>query len=359
MGSLPMVLRIILSPPGQQLPGHPSPHSGVSMEEVLGTDELVTVLGGDLARDCAPRPEGVGGLTTDAATLLGQLRTQLARHYPDWRATDLTVAGAGLTFLVCRAETVPFGTVAVRMPWTRQIDNDNDGQLDARDLLVQEARVTEHIRAHGVAAPAIHALHLDDVGPDFLVSGFVVQDGSPPDARAFGRLMRAIHACPVPDLPLVEQAGLVLHERIAERLGQRAAAFARLTGEVLPLPAVGTLAELLACRAAQRSLLHMDARPANLFTRQGEIVAIVDWGNAMVGDPALELARIAEVGHLDEGFLAGYGDDHRLAHLPPAVETLYRLDTTVMLANVFLAEAPDPEAARVMITRSRALAARL
>jgi hypothetical protein len=41
------------------------------------------------------------------------------------------------------------------------------------------------------------------------------------------------------------------------------------------------------------------------------------------------------------------------------VETLYRLDTAVMLANVFLGEAPDPAAARVMVARSRELAARL
>src|SRR3954447_7976425 len=218
-----------------------------------------------------------GGMATDAATLLDQLRAQLARHYPEWRTANLTVAGAGLTFLVFRAETKPFGPVAVRVPWMRQIDNDNDNQLDARDLLVQEARVTEHVRAHGVAAPAIHALHLAEDGPDFLVSDFVEQDGSPPDVHAFGRLVRAIHACPAPDLPLVEQMGQPLHQRIAERLGQRGAAFARLTGEALPLPPVEDVAELLACRAAHRSLLHMDARPANLFTRRGAIVAIADW----------------------------------------------------------------------------------
>jgi hypothetical protein len=171
--------------------------------------------------------------------------------------------------------------------------------------------------------------------------------------------MRAIHVGPPPDLPLVEQAGLPCHERIAARLVQRAAAFARLTGEALPLPPAGALAEVLACRAAYRSLLHLDARPANLFTRSGAITAIIDWGNALVGDPALELARIAEYGHLDEGFLAGYGDDYALGDLPPAVETLYRLDTAVMLANVFTGEAPDPEAARGMVARARTLAARL
>src|SRR3954453_14160662 len=114
-----------------------------------------------------------GGMATDAATLLDQLRAHLARHSPDWRTTNLTVAGAGLTFLVFRAETVPFGPVAIRLPWTREIDNDNDGQLDARDLLVQEGRGADHGRAHGVAAPAIHALHLAEKGSDFLVSDFV------------------------------------------------------------------------------------------------------------------------------------------------------------------------------------------
>ena len=119
------------------------------------------------------------------------------------------------------------------------------------------------------------------------------------------------------------------------------------------------MAATLASRAAHRSLLHMDARPANLFTRGGAIVAIADWGNALIGDPALELARIAENGHLDAGFLAGYGEDHSLARLPAGVATLYCLDGAVMLANVFIAEAPDPDAARTMVRRARELAAQL
>ena len=102
----------------------------------------------------------------------------------------------------------------------------------------------------------------------------------------------------------------------------------------------------------------MDARPANLFTWQGAIVAIVDWGNALVGDPALEVARIAESGHLSDDFLAGYGGDP-LGALPPAIQSLYRLDTVVMLALVFLAEAPDPAMARAMLARSRTLLAAL
>lgn len=294
----------------------------------------------------------------DLAPRIVELGAQLARHYPEWGASDLTVAGAGLNFLVCRAETTAFGPVALRVPWVRTLINDTDGTLEARRLLAQEAALTAHVRAHGLPAPAIHALHLGADGYDFLASEFVPSDGSALDQCAFGRLIRALHRVPLPDLALIEAGVGVFHDRIAARLTARSAAFARLTGATLPLPAEGALADLLAPRAAHRAILHMDARPANLFTRRGRIVGIADWGNALIGDPALELARIAESGHLDDDFLVGYSADP-LGALPPAIATIYRLDTVVMLALVFLAEAPDPAAARAMIARARALAAAL
>jgi aminoglycoside phosphotransferase (APT) family kinase protein len=292
------------------------------------------------------------------AARLAALAALLARHYPAWEARDLAVAGAGLNFLVCRAETAPFGTVALRVPWVRTLVNDTDGVLEACRLLQQEAALGRYLRARGLPTPAIHALHLGDDGDDFMTSDFVVGDGSLPDQQAFGRLMRALHAIEPPELSLIEGGDLPCHAWIARRLSDRAAAFARLTGEALPLPHEATIAAILAPRASQRAVLHMDARPANLFTRDGAIVAIADWGNALIGDPALELARIAEFGHLDAAFIEGYGSDP-LGALPAPIATLYRLDTAVTLALVFLAEAPDPAAAERLIARSRALAAEL
>jgi aminoglycoside phosphotransferase (APT) family kinase protein len=285
---------------------------------------------------------------------LAALRDVLAREYPAWGSGALSVAGRGLNFLVCRVETARFGTLALRTPWVRTLINDTDGVLDARRLLRQEAALADYARARGIPAPATRALHLGTDGVDFLATDFVHGDGSAPDARAFGALMRAIHALPPPTFPLIEGGDTPPHERIAARLSQRTAALARLTGEAFPLPGEHELRALLASRAGVRATLHMDARPANLFTRRGAIVAIVDWGNALVGDPALELARIAEGGQLDGAFLAGYGDDP-LGTLPPAIAGLYRLDTVVMLALVFLAEAPNLVAARAMLARARVL----
>jgi aminoglycoside phosphotransferase (APT) family kinase protein len=297
-------------------------------------------------------------MSNDTAPYLAELQRQLTEQYPAWGVNALTVAGTGLNFLVCRAETVPFGPVALRVPWVRTLVNDTDGTLDARRLLEQEAALSTHVGRYGIAVPAIYALHLGADGYDFLASEFMVDDACVPDPLAFGQLMRAIHTVPVPELALIEGGTGPFHERIAARLVERAAAFARLTGAALPLPSREALAALLAPRAAQRAILHMDARPANLFTRQGEIVAIADWGNALFGDPALELARIAESGFLSEQFIAGYGED-LLGTIAPTIATIYRLDTVMMLAIVFIDEAPDPEAARAMIARARRLAAEL
>lgn len=294
-------------------------------------------------------------MSNDTAPYLAGLQEQLTRHYPAWGVQTLTIAGAGLNFLVCRAETVPFGPVALRVPWMRMLVNDTDGTLDARRLLEQEAALTAHVGRHGVAVPAIYALHLGADGYDFLASESMVGDASAPDPEAFGQLMRAIHTLPVPEMTLIEGGGGPCHERIAARLTERAAAFARLTGAALPLPSREVLSDALTPRGAQRAILHMDARPANLFTRRGEIVAIADWGNALFGDPALELARIAESGYLSDRFIVGYGGD-LLAAISPQVATIYRLDTVVMLALVFITEAPDPEAARTMIARAQMLA---
>jgi aminoglycoside phosphotransferase (APT) family kinase protein len=294
-----------------------------------------------------------------AARVIGELQRQLAAHYPEWRTTALQRAGAGLSFLVCRAETAPFGTVAIRVPWVAHYVSANDDGIAMRQLLRQEAGVAAHVAAHGIAAPQVYALHLGDDGFDFMVSEFVVADGSAPDAREFGRLMRAVHGCPPPTVSLVEQTDQPFGRTIAARIARRAAIFERLTGRALALPPVDALAASLVAGEARRSLLHMDARPENLFTRAGRIVAIADWGNALIGDPALELARMAEWGHLGDDFLAGYGAARPFTMLPPAAECLYRLDAVLVLALVFLSEAPDAELARPLVGRAVDLAARL
>ena len=278
----------------------------------------------------------------------------LATVHADWGVSDLRLLGEGLENRVFRANTRAVGPVAIRVPRERWYVNDNDQGLDARALLRQEALLSRHLRFHGVPVPAVFDLHLSDE-LDFLVSAFVESDGSEPDMAAVGRLTRAIHDCPVPSgFEPAGQGGGALAAVLAERIVRRLQVVGRLTGTALPAMQIADLHEVLRWPGARERILHMDMRPANLLTRRCEVMAVVDWSNALVGDPALELARIAEYGYLSAAFREGYGNTPAI---PEAVELLYRLDTAVMLAVVFLSEAPDPVAARNQVARVAELCA--
>jgi len=286
-----------------------------------------------------------------ATRLLCRLEQELQQTYADWQVGELSIIGAGLDALVCRADSIRFGPVALRVPWTRWISNDNDADLDARLLLEQEATLATHMRTHGVAAPQVFALHLGADSFDFLVSEFVENDRSLPEGQSIGTLLRAIHDSPVIDHRLAVQGDVPIEDLVAERLIQRAAVVEHLTNVRLPMPNLCDVRATLAWPAARRCILHMDVRPENMLTCAGKVRAIIDWSNALLGDPVLELARIAEYGYLSDAFLAGYGLADCFAHLPAGVELLYRLDTAIMLAVVFLSEAPDPDRAVTQVQR--------
>jgi hypothetical protein len=96
------------------------------------------------------------------------------------------------------------------------------------------------------------------------------------------------------------------------------------------------------------------ALQAELARRHGRIVGLVDWANALIADPALEIARVAESGLRDREFAAGYGINP-LAGRPLPVAQIYRLYTATMLAVVFLSEAPDRDKANRALGRVQAL----
>ena len=166
----------------------------------------------------------------------------------------------------------------------------------------------------------------------------------------FGQLLRAIHDSPLPDTELVMQGEREAGDLIAERLLRRSGVIERIVGMNLPLPESDLVRAVLAQSSGRLSLLHMDARPENLLTWKGTVRGVIDWSNALIGSPALELARIGEYGHLKSDFLSGYGDSEAI-EVPLREELLYRLDTAVMLALVFLSEAPNAGRAKAQIAR--------
>jgi fructosamine-3-kinase len=283
------------------------------------------------------------------------LRTEFARRHPRWQAV-LHPAGEGLEFAVYRAIHPDWGVVAVKVPKARIISNANDERIDARDVLRQEGELGELMRAAGVATPKLFDLCLDGRSTDYLIAAYVRHDGSGASAEANGALLAQIHAVrPPPGLRCAAQIRPSLPETLASLIARRAHGVERLAGIELGLPPVERMAQMLDREHGPLALLHMDFRPANVLADRGRIVGVVDWANALVGDPALEIARAAEYGAWEPGFAAGYGSDPLAAQSEP-VALLYRLYTATMLALVFLSEAPDPLRARTAIHRLQVLA---
>lgn len=300
----------------------------------------------------APSPPPAPPAPDRLAERTARVRAVLDDRYPSWAVGPLTPVGAGLDAAVFRAPTAAFGEVAIRVPWARWISNDNDRALDARALLAKEELLANHLHAHGVPTPRAFALHRGDDDLDFLVSAYVPDDDSAEDPAALGAVVRAIHAAPVEPAIAAALADGPLADTIATRLVERLAVVGRLAGAPVAAPPVDALRAALAGARYQPCVLHMDVRRTNIRTAAGAIRAIFDWSNALLGDPALELARAAEYGVRPAAFDAGYGP------LPPVsalVDTIYRLDTAVMLAVVFLSEDPDPAAAVRQVARVHAL----
>lgn len=287
-----------------------------------------------------------------AAEIPGRLRRVLADEHPDWGVGGVAEAGAGLTCQVYRVETRALGPLAVRVPHVRWIANGNNESQDAWDLLRQEAALTEHARAHGVPCPRLHDLRLGGA-LDYLATEYARDDGGDLADESIGALVARIHAVPPPDQALAEQGDLDAAALVGGRLRHRFGVVQALTGGSLRAPDWDRVDELLA-GPGERRLLHMDVRRVNLRGVAGRVTAVFDWANAVVGDAALELARIAEFGGLSDRFLEAYGRAAWEA-VPPAIRTLYRLDTAVMLCVVFLDELGGDEQAPPQLARTAAL----
>ncbi|MFE0774891.1 phosphotransferase family protein [Streptomyces sp. NPDC058861] len=138
----------------------------------------------------------------------------------------------------------------------------------------------------------------------------------------------------------------------------------RLRAPGLP-PLPDRIEDALEAARAPHRLLHLDVRGQNLLGRRGRLEAVVDWSNALIGPPLMELARVAEYALLpDNGIdatavLAGYAESSTPPDPDSAAALPYRLDTAIMLALVFHSVAPDAERAQVLTARAEHLLTRL
>ncbi|GAB3953786.1 phosphotransferase family protein [Kribbella albertanoniae] len=266
----------------------------------------------------------------------------IRRIVSDRGFTRLRPAGGGVEFQVFAAESSDGAVVVLRTPVQGRFQFDpNDGHVDTRSLLRWEYAVTRHLGQLGFPVATPYELCLGEA--DVLVSEFLPDDGRGADQVALGALLRQLHQAPLPPMAPVAAHGLPPAQLLAQRMAERLAALVRYGVNVPPGPPVEQVIEVLAARPAGR-LLHLDVRASNLRSADGHILGVLDWSNALVGDPAMELGRLAEYALVDgngvdyEQVLAGYGEG---LDLDSPAFWIYRLDTAVMLALLFSSNAAD------------------
>lgn len=272
-----------------------------------------------------------------------QLMETLHQEYRELGITDLRHIGEGMDAKVYRAHSPELGPVAIKMPHNRWVSSGNEPRLDTRVILRKEFRLSRHLQAHGLQVPEVFFMHTDDDGVDFIVSQFVESDNSELLDSEFGRLIRAIHDLPAPSIELsASEPSADADEILTERIERRLKTLASIVSLSIPVPDIGSALSAWRTDDVPGRLLHMDLRPENILVRSGHPLAILDWSNALVGEAALDLSRAAEYGSLTAAALAAYGNSDAFSMTPRTPrEIIYRLDTAVMLAHVFLQGAPD------------------
>ncbi|MYT77474.1 MULTISPECIES: phosphotransferase [unclassified Streptomyces] len=277
----------------------------------------------------------------------------------DLQLTGGELVGSGLEFQVWRMRHQQWGEVALRLPAQAVESNPNDPLVDTAELLRHEALVYMALGGRGIPLPRLYDLRHYEV--DVLVSEYVATDGSAWSSEELGRIVAGLHEAPVPVGIAPERSEDMFRGTIAERVSRRHSVLRDLAPELEPLPGVDMLAAAVPEFGAG-SLLHMDVRAANVLSTGGRVSAVIDWSNSMVGDPALELARIETNAMFPENgidhpeFLQGYRSVRPLPERSDACRSLYRLDAAVMLSIVFTCEAPDAERGRLMLDQVRDLA---
>ncbi|PEV96965.1 aminoglycoside phosphotransferase [Bacillus cereus] len=271
-----------------------------------------------------------------AEGLRGKLATILSQDYKELAVQDLKVIGTGVQNIVFRGDSEK-GALAFRVPWEREVENINEDLFNSRISLQKETALSKFCYSKGIPVPKIHGLHLS-AELDFLISDYVSTDHMPISACKIGKLISELHSIPIDGLQYEQNIREPISKYIAERIVKRIEGFNAITNCGVKLPETKTIEHILSTADHAKSLLHMDLRPANLIGYNGGVKAIVDWDNALIGHPLLELMRIAETNEVNwEEFKEGYKNDSIFNASPHMVSLFYRLDTAVMLANLFIA----------------------
>lgn len=280
--------------------------------------------------------------------------TNVLTHEMNWKIEDIRLIGSGVINAVFLIKDKERGLLAVRTPWRseeRMMDKNSSGIIS----LQKEAGIAEHCYKHQIPVPKIHKLYFSNE-INFLVSNFVTGDDHEISSFDVGKLTSKIHKLPTDGLTIIDQQEQTLSKIISERITERVVSLRKLVYTDLFVPDSGELEAILNTSKITNCLLHLDVRRPNIIAKNGIIQAIIDWDNAFIGNPIMELMRISETQELDEvEFLKGYNAEKLLKNTEKVIQSIYRLDTALMLSILFISFLNDKAKSEYYINRVQLL----
>lgn len=284
--------------------------------------------------------------------------------------TDVTVVGwrEGFDYYADLASAPGVWTRVVLSPRVEVLRTSYEGTVDFGDVIERQALAYGAARSAGVSVPTVHlARHrrASQCGRSVLLLDLLADDESWSERSdvQLGGLVRQLHTISGHVLGDDAESECGWRDIVAARLEQRLAAARRHLG----LPGMPSMADIVDAALADAPhepvdrLLHMDIRRPNICVANQRIAGVIDFANAICGDPRFELARIRYSGLLSDGFLRGYGidDPQAWSRSNDSLLALYEMDVASLLVTVAAEEADSPELFVKASTRLTELAGRI
>ncbi|KAI7762826.1 hypothetical protein LZL87_008267 [Fusarium oxysporum] len=288
-----------------------------------------------------------------------QTTMEVAQHFiKAENLTDVQIAGEGLECLVYKAKSPIYGPVVLRVPRVKVYQNANDPNTNASDLIQQEMKIYQLLQGGSVPVPKAYK-YLEEDGYPAMLCEYVDDDGTDITFEEMGRVAAMIHSTPLSD-PAMKTVALEtadVFSTFEQRLKRRFSVLSQTVPEASSWITNWDLihSTLESLKRFPSSLLHMDFRDVNLRPKNGQIRAVIDWTNALIGPAAVDIFRTLEFSELDESFVKGYTNITAWPDVTAQEEFLLRLDAALVLALVFTSEAPDAERAEVAVARVKEL----
>jgi aminoglycoside phosphotransferase (APT) family kinase protein len=252
----------------------------------------------------------------------------LRRRFPDLAFESVTVVDDGWDSVVCDVDDEWIVRIPRRPDVSRWIERELRLLPELAPRLPIAVPAIERVARNDIVCVAYRKLPGQPAGPNLGREAGV----------DLGRFLTALHRFPV-ERARVLGVPLLSREEWREAYGRRVAQFAR---RVVPLldrderpRAKRLLAEQRALADFEPALVHRDLGPEHVLCRDGRVEAVIDWSDACVGDPAIDLAWCLHgtPGDAAAAVAATYGSEGEIAsralwyhRLGPWYEVTYGLE---------------------------------